>query len=243
MGGAKRSTMRIHDMFHTYKCISYLFSGENIAHNASRNPSGSTKVMSTSRSGQLSGSMEPVEVVSIRFSSLPEGSSLQSLLMQQAAEGSSISAQSSTHSLPQGLSAGLQAIMARLQGFQAAADPAGSNPGSAAAPATAQLSGEHARRISSQVASSIFADLISGAFRPGDVGPPPASTRAIDELPCCPVPKAGTQVRSKKKNACTLHACCAAQRSTQRTRCPWPHAPLAHPLAHAVFRLPYGRRE
>jgi hypothetical protein len=26
--------MRIHDMFHTYNCIS----GENIAHNASRNP-------------------------------------------------------------------------------------------------------------------------------------------------------------------------------------------------------------
>jgi len=49
------------------------------------------------------------------------------------------------------------------------------------------------QRISSQVAGSIFSDLISGAFRPGDSGPPPASERAINELPCCPVPKTGAQ--------------------------------------------------
>jgi len=49
------------------------------------------------------------------------------------------------------------------------------------------------QRLSGAVASSIFSDLISGALRPGEVGPPPASERAINALPCCKPPPAGTQ--------------------------------------------------
>jgi hypothetical protein len=47
---------------------------------------------------------------------------------------------------------------------------------------------ERMQRLSSAVAGSIFSDLINGALRPGDAGPPPASQQAIEKLErnvCC----------------------------------------------------------
>ena len=38
------------------------------------------------------------------------------------------------------------------------------------------------QRLSSAVAGSIFSDLINGALRPGDMGPPPATEKAIEAL-------------------------------------------------------------
>ena len=66
---------------------------------------------------------------------------------------------------------------------------ASTHPSGGASDGPTDAQQERIQRLSTAVAGSIFSDLISGALRPGDVGPPPASEKAIRELPrnvCCP---------------------------------------------------------
>ena len=57
----------------------------------------------------------------------------------------------------------------------------GAFPGSGSG-APSEAAQERMQRLSSAVAGTIFSDLINGALRPGDVGPPPASDKAIENL-------------------------------------------------------------
>ena len=163
--------------------------------------------------------------ISIRFRSLSDqdSESLQSMLAQQHsvpgnAQGS---APAVAGSGPSTLSSGLAQLMARLHGGHGSSDAPGpsTSAGAAAAPAAAEPSAaqlESMQRLSSHVAGSIFSDLISGAFRPGDAGPPPASERAINDLPCCAAPKDST-VRAPHSKRQTRPTSCADVRMRARS--------------------------
>ena len=58
----------------------------------------------------------------------------------------------------------------------------GAFPGAASGSAAPSEAQERMQRLSSAVAGTIFSDLINGALRPGDAGPPPASDKAIENL-------------------------------------------------------------
>ena len=161
--------------------------------------------------------------ISIRFRNLSGvdasslSSSLSNVLQRQQQEGllanaqvtaSSLpSARAGNNELPHGLPMGIAHLMAlaRSQGGSFSTPSNGSGASSqtteggdslpnVASPSDSTL--ERVQQLSSSVAGSIFSDLINGAFRQGDPGPPPASEQAIDNLPCCEIPKGGAQVSS-----------------------------------------------
>ena len=78
---------------------------------------------------------------------------------------------------PAGLSSRLESLNAARE---AARERLASSGSSDALPTDPAL--ERIQRLSTAVAGSIFSDLISGALRPGDAGPPPASEDAIQKL-------------------------------------------------------------
>lgn len=71
------------------------------------------------------------------------------------------------------------------------------------------------QRLSTAVAGSIFSDLISGALRPGDVGPPPASEVAITKLE--------RNVRCPAGTSCSICLCELAAADDGATRMPCGH--------------------
>ena len=87
------------------------------------------------------------------------------------------------------LAAAIQATSSNGPSSVSSAAARAANPFAAAAAAAglgssgaAHEAADRMQRLSSAVAGSIFSDLISGALRPGDMGPPPASEKAIDAL-------------------------------------------------------------
>jgi hypothetical protein len=85
--------------------------------------------------------------------------------------------------LPASLPASLTQLMAMARGV--APGTAGASDASARSTADPTSAAARMQRLSSMVAGSIFSDLVNGALRPGDMGPPPASERAIKDLPTC----------------------------------------------------------
>lgn len=103
-----------------------------------------------------------------------------------------------------------------------AAVAAGENPFAAAAAAAGHgtagprhdLAVERMQRLSSAVAGTIFSDLINGALRPGDMGPPPASEKAIAALERNVQCEAGTSC-----SICLCELAAASEGSCARMPC------------------------
>ena len=74
-----------------------------------------------------------------------------------------------------------------------AAPPSGGDTGGGPTSTPGEAAMPQLRRLSGAIAGSIFQDLISGAVRMGDAGPPPASEQAIAKLVRGVQPQAGTQ--------------------------------------------------
>ena len=135
---------------------------------------------------------EPVEI-SIRFRSLgsmptlPQQGSQQ---LRQAEGGAVPPTLSAWLAAMQGSPGAPGALPPSLAQFLAQSRAAGA---ASAGASGSEASLERVHRLSGAVAGSIFSDLINGALRPGEVGPPPASERAISELPCCEPPTTDTQ--------------------------------------------------
>ena len=173
----------------------------------------------------------PVEI-SIRFRNLTGANasaltnSLHQLLQQQQQQQSQNTGSQSTTSGTPALATALPPSLSQLLSLARGAAPAAADgatvfppfegfAGFASAPSTAaagrlsEQSNERpwsVQRISGAVAGSIFSDLVNGALRPGDVGPPPASEKAINDLPRCE-PVADAQVSTCHKcHACLLVA-------------------------------------
>lgn len=91
---------------------------------------------------------------------------------------------------------GLEALLGGRDGNEGGRRSSAGSRGDASGDSASALdasASERVQRISGAVAGSIFSDLIIGALRPGDTGPPPASERAIRALPKCPHPDGTAQ--------------------------------------------------